>query len=614
MRVITLSCNQCGAPLEVSHRAKFVTCNFCTARLEIKREAGSTWTEELEELRSELRKLKKRAELTKYDERWKLSRRRLMNRQKNGEFTIPTRTGALAIFFVFFAPLSFVFAFHPDEAFPAGRIFRVSPTPIFSQRTGSQPTPTEAVEWRTGALEWERAVLETIDGDTIAIRLRFNQPVSPRALRDAITISVRGDELPVQPVGDAAAPELIVEVPRREVDAVSVFLEAGLAAVGGELPLPADQVRRVPLPPAFTYLRADVARGSRWSGPAVRLRFSAALDPSVVSRKLSVSPEVPSLRLSLESRSRTLHLSGDFESGAVYSITLPEDWMSEKGVPLARSRTVTVTIPDRPPSLDFPLSAGLLAPEGNRALELRTVNIPSVEFSVSRVHDNNLVAHLLYQGEGVTSRALGRKTVHLDTAPNEEARVHLDLRELLGDEARGIYSIRARATRPSTRRDRAVVALSDLGLRARLSEKNAIVWVNSILRGEPIPGAEVELRTRNNQVIATARTHADGLAYLDLPASRPDGNPFVAIVRYGNDHGFLRLDRGADSVRGVDLSGAPWPGALEAYLTAERGVARPGESVNFLAVLRTRDGEVPSPFPLEWRPLNDMELFLVIST
>ena len=123
MRVITLSCNQCGAPLEVSHRAKFVTCNFCTARLEIKREAGSTWTEELEELRSELRKLKSRAELTKYDERWKLSRRRLMNRQKNGEFTIPTRTGALAIFFVFFAPLSFVFAFHPDGNVLVGLIF-----------------------------------------------------------------------------------------------------------------------------------------------------------------------------------------------------------------------------------------------------------------------------------------------------------------------------------------------------------------------------------------------------------------------------------------------------------------------------------------------------------
>ena len=33
MRLVSLNCNQCGAPLEVPEKVQFLTCGYCSARL-----------------------------------------------------------------------------------------------------------------------------------------------------------------------------------------------------------------------------------------------------------------------------------------------------------------------------------------------------------------------------------------------------------------------------------------------------------------------------------------------------------------------------------------------------------------------------------------------------
>lgn len=117
MKVITLSCNQCGAPLEVSKRAQYVTCNFCTARLQIKHEDGSSWTEEVEELRSEVKNLKTREAVREYDQRWVEARKQYMNRNKKGEYSAPSKFEATLIFLFFSIPLSISQFFRSESHF-----------------------------------------------------------------------------------------------------------------------------------------------------------------------------------------------------------------------------------------------------------------------------------------------------------------------------------------------------------------------------------------------------------------------------------------------------------------------------------------------------------------
>jgi hypothetical protein len=80
MKFITLSCNQCGAPLQVSEEAKFATCRFCSAQLAIEYSPGATFTRVLEVLcrqtadtARDLEAVKLHQELEQLDRNWQKS-------------------------------------------------------------------------------------------------------------------------------------------------------------------------------------------------------------------------------------------------------------------------------------------------------------------------------------------------------------------------------------------------------------------------------------------------------------------------------------------------------------------------------------------------------------
>ena len=104
MKIVSLNCNNCGAPLEASRKARFVTCTFCDARLEIKQEGAAAWTEVLEDLRTEVRKLQRRSDLEQLDREWERERQEYMVRGKHGHVSAPSKAGAVL-------PLIFVVPF-----------------------------------------------------------------------------------------------------------------------------------------------------------------------------------------------------------------------------------------------------------------------------------------------------------------------------------------------------------------------------------------------------------------------------------------------------------------------------------------------------------------------
>lgn len=77
MDVQSLSCNNCGAPLEVSPNANYVTCSYCKARLAIKRNASTAYTEVLTQIgentgqmAGDLRFMRLKQQLQLLDEHW----------------------------------------------------------------------------------------------------------------------------------------------------------------------------------------------------------------------------------------------------------------------------------------------------------------------------------------------------------------------------------------------------------------------------------------------------------------------------------------------------------------------------------------------------------------
>lgn len=102
MRLIALSCNHCGAPLEVPKSANFLTCTYCETRLKVHHEGGAAFTESLEsidqrtrDIAEDVEAIRAHQEMEQLDRDWMMDRVKYQTRSENGELSVPTAGGAI---------------------------------------------------------------------------------------------------------------------------------------------------------------------------------------------------------------------------------------------------------------------------------------------------------------------------------------------------------------------------------------------------------------------------------------------------------------------------------------------------------------------------------------
>jgi preprotein translocase subunit SecF len=118
MKVVTVDCNSCGAPLEVGEKTRFVTCRYCSKRLSIQHSESSVYTEVLDDIKESTDKISQDMEVIKLqnqleqlDREWMLQRESFMISSKNGGKHLPTGGSAIGgIFAAAFGVVWIVFA------------------------------------------------------------------------------------------------------------------------------------------------------------------------------------------------------------------------------------------------------------------------------------------------------------------------------------------------------------------------------------------------------------------------------------------------------------------------------------------------------------------------
>ncbi len=95
METQTLSCNNCGAPIDVPPSANFATCSYCKAHLAIKRNASTAYTEVLNQIgentgymAEDLRFLRLRQQLQYIDEQWQAQDQQFQQRKNDLQATV----------------------------------------------------------------------------------------------------------------------------------------------------------------------------------------------------------------------------------------------------------------------------------------------------------------------------------------------------------------------------------------------------------------------------------------------------------------------------------------------------------------------------------------------
>ena len=104
MQVESLSCNKCGAPLDVPATVDFLTCGHCGSRLVVKRTGSAHYTETIEQLskraermEEDIDRLALENDLERLEREWQQEREQYMVRGKDGSLSEPGNALALQI-------------------------------------------------------------------------------------------------------------------------------------------------------------------------------------------------------------------------------------------------------------------------------------------------------------------------------------------------------------------------------------------------------------------------------------------------------------------------------------------------------------------------------------
>ena len=447
----------------------------------------------------------------------------------------------------------------------------------------------------------------------LSVEVRFNDAVALSTLRTPSTgaakpetiefTDVDGKPVPMRCVTEGDTADLIVfesnEVRREKV---KVRVAEGLAGVSGPLPLANDAVFTVDVSAGLVLQHVherlhDVDDGS------LRLAFSHQVAPEVLADYLRIEPAV---RHSMQRNRNTITLRGEFRPHGRYKILLRRGLPTDDGRFLADDVERSVRMPGVDPAIGFLGEGEYLTQSGSRELLLRTVNVDEVKLKIERIFPNNIV-HYLNGASHVGTQTIKRQNLAVQGGHDTAVITTCDLEALVGD-WRGPLSITARTDNgywPSARRR---VTMTDLGIHVKVDRDGLLVWVLRLSDLSPVAGASVAVLSRKNQELHRGTTGADGTVRLNGDTPNDAGSPFVvtAIDADEKDFSYLRLRGQQVSRSGLDVGGRPFPDTpVEAFVYAQRGVIRPGESIHLRALLRDRDGKLPEAgMPLEWEILR----------
>jgi uncharacterized protein YfaS (alpha-2-macroglobulin family) len=304
--------------------------------------------------------------------------------------------------------------------------------------------------------------------------------------------------------------------------------------------------------------------------------------------------------------------------GERYTIT------ARKGIPAAADDTMAKDfsfefyVKDRSPSVRFVGKSFVLPRTGQNGIPLISVNSKEASLSLYRIGDRNLINSVMgsdfraqisgYTANdiaGQSGKLVWQGTLETPAPTNEDITTAFPVDEALGKLEPGLYVMTAKPAEIEQDSYYAVATqwfvVSDLGLSTMKGKDGLHVSLRSIATAAPVANAEVRLVARNNEVLATAKSGVDGSAVFEAGLLKGEGGDVPALVvaqSADSDYSFVDLTQPAFDLTDRGVEGRAPSGAVDAFVYAERGVYRRGETVHATVLLRDEKAAAMTALPV----------------
>ncbi len=320
----------------------------------------------------------------------------------------------------------------------------------------------------------------------------------------------------------------------------------------------------------------------------------------------------------LSADERQLCVEG-LKHGERYQIALRAGLPSAVNENLTKAADFNIYVRDRKPFARFTGRAYVLPRTGQQGIPVVSVNTSTVNIQVFRISDRNLIDTVTgsdfqrnlypYEMERMTEeRGIKVWNGEMTITPslNQDVTTAFPVDETVGALQPGIYAMTVKAKGVPAEEEYGAVPtqwfiVSDLGLTAFSGNDGVHVFVNSLANAAPTGKIEVRLLSRGNEVLATRQTDSSGHVLFEAGLARGQGGLAPAMVTASDgktDYAFLNLKSPAFDLTDRGVSGRDVPAGLDAFVYAERGVYRSGETVYLTGLLRDGQGKAASGAPL----------------
>jgi uncharacterized protein YfaS (alpha-2-macroglobulin family) len=474
---------------------------------------------------------------------------------------------------------------------------------------------------------WSR---DPTTGKPIAkVRLNFNYPIPTTDVLPKLTLTTGDPAQPLtsQPVSGSDPGNMLLTLPDAPgvTNPQPLMIRVGLGlAVPGTAYISKESIERTGTLPSRDRIEVvDVLPNYENNQGVVRVVTTQELQSGDLSAYYSIQPQV---KTTAELTENGLLIRGDFNEADTYVLTLTSQLRGVLGATLQEPVSKDLFFGKMPASIQFASRKSLyLSAEGNRNVGLNIVNVPTVQVTVAKVYENNILAYLTNNrypqyAEGANgqwspdgtfsygaddSSNLSDKLVDktVETANLPTVRGVSALNVSLPDPTtnfRGVYLVTVSSKGEAYLQSSQLVSVSDIGLITRQTADEVLVWANSIRTAKPISGVDITLVSSNNQSVYTQKTDSDGLARFENISEQAPGFKIALITaRTDTDFNFLSLaDTQVETSRFAVDGKRDNPSGFDAFVYGDRDIYRPGETIHLNTIVRGQGTEAPGAVPL----------------
>jgi len=381
----------------------------------------------------------------------------------------------------------------------------------------------------------------------------------------------------------------------------------------------------------FRHVIVDTSKAA----PAVCLRFSQNLNPSPAAHYGDYLVLTPAITPAVTATGTDLCLSG-LDTATTYALTIRAGLAASSGAKLATAQNLSIALTDDSPLVAIGGDGFILSRNTTNGLAIQTINVTKVRIHVLRMSDKLIPEQLTgltlntnlmdpYDLNSLLQNALSIAWSGTMTIPEDHNRTvstAFPIASVIPPARNGLYLVvaenaasalpesvftGANADGVDTDVDSTVAAhwvvATDLALTSLTGTDGLHVFARSLATAQPIPNAIIRLISTGQDVLGQVLTDANGEA--DIPAPLLAGtraNAPATILAYDprGDFAFQNLGGPAFDLSDRGVSGRAAPRDFQAFMYTERGIYRPGETINLVSLLRDRTGNGVSNLPLKF--------------